>query len=97
MSKETDAILVEIQKEREYQIERWGNQRDDQENAPNDWVAYISHHASRWFTGGFKPYNTNAVNDYRKQMIKVATLAVAAIESLDRLRDNPSTKAPWEV
>lgn len=80
-----DNIINEIKAEREYQIAKWGVEKDDTLNNPNDWVAYISHHSSRWFPGGFRPYSPEVLADFRKQMIKVATLAVAAIESHDRL------------
>lgn len=78
------AILKEISDERERQIKRWGNDTDDTKNEPNDWVAYIAHHSTRWFNGGFAPYDAATVATFRKQMMKVATLAVSAIESLDR-------------
>jgi len=69
-------ILDEIKKEREYQNQKWGNDFDNRNNA-NDWSAYITR------------YNGNASfaetpQEWRKQMLKVATLAVAAIESYDR-------------
>jgi hypothetical protein len=80
------SILEEIDKEREYQRGRWGNTADDTINSPNDFIAYIVHHTGRWFDGGFKPYSSEAVNRFRAQMIKVAALAVAAVESIDRQR-----------
>lgn len=80
-------VYEEIQKEREYQIDKWGNAADDSVNTPNDFVSYIAHHSTRWFVGGFLPYNENDVNKFRTQMIKTAALAVAAVESLDRQRE----------
>lgn len=80
-------VLEEIAAEREYQKEKWGVKADVELNTPNDFVAYIGHHASKWFNGGFTPYNSNVVDEYRKQMIKVAALAVAAIEALDEQRE----------
>lgn len=79
-------ILNEIDAERAYQDGRWGHAADDTKNAPNDWAAYIAHHATRWFTGGFAPYKRGAVDAFRKEMIKAAALAVAAVESVDRQR-----------
>lgn len=78
------SIYDEIKAEREYQKEKWGVEKDDTLNTPNDWVAYIANHSSRWFPGGFRPYSEEVVADFRTQMVKVATLAVAAIESVDR-------------
>lgn len=86
------AILKEISDERDYQESRWGHEADDTKNEPNDWVAYIAHHSSRWFDGGFSPYDGETIANFRKQMVKTAALAVAAIESLDRqVRDNGAT------
>lgn len=79
-------ILREISLERNAQEVKWGNNADDTLNTPNDFVAYISHHATRWFGGGFIPYSEETVNKFRRQMVKVAALAVAAIESVDRQR-----------
>lgn len=80
------SIIEEIVAERLYQDEKWGHEADDKKNTPNDWVAYIGHHASRWFKGGFLPYSEDTVEAFRTQMVKVAALAVAAIESIDRQR-----------
>lgn len=78
------SIFEEISKELDYQERRWGHVTDDTLNSPNDWAAYIAHHSTRWFNGGFPPYPEDTVRSFRSQMVKVAALAVAAIESLDR-------------
>jgi len=80
------AIFAEVEAERARQDVRWGTDVDDARNTPNDWVAYIAHHSTRWFKGGFTPYQPQVVDTFRAQMVKVAALAVAAIESLDRQR-----------
>ena len=49
-------------------------------------MAYIVHYSTNWFNGGFAPYDTATVDEFRVQMIKIAALALAAIESLDRQR-----------
>lgn len=81
-------VLEEIKAEREYQLKKWGDEVDRTINTPNDFAAYIAHHSTRWFKGGFTPYPKNVVDDYRTQMIKTAALAVAAVEALDRQRDD---------
>ena len=81
------SIYDEIKAERDYQKKRWGNDTDDTVNTPNDFMAYISHYGTRWFAGGFAPYPKSVVDNYRKHMIKVAALAIGAIESLDRQRE----------
>lgn len=74
--KSTLALLGDIAAERQYQVQKWGNDFDD-DNTINDWSAYIT------------KYNGNAAfaddkDDQRKQMVKVATLAIAALEAFDR-------------
>ncbi len=88
-------IYDEIKNERDYQKEKWGDEADKTLNTPNDFAAYIAHHSTRWFKGGFTPYPTEAVDAYRTQMIKVASLAIAAIEALDHQR-NTMGKAFFE-
>lgn len=79
-------ILNEIDKEREYQEGKWGNNADDTVNTPNDFVSYVAAYSTKWFPGGFMPYNPKTTDDFRTSMIKTAALAVAAVESIDRQR-----------
>jgi hypothetical protein len=67
-------IWEEIQLERQRQAEKWGGAQHDDHHTANDWIAFIAFHAGR---ASYKA-------DFRAQMIKVAALAVAAIEALDR-------------
>jgi hypothetical protein len=73
-------ILDEVHAERIYQ----GTNAEDVKNGPFEWIAYITHHATRWFPGGFPPYSESTLKTFRKQMITVAALAVAAVEQFDR-------------
>lgn len=82
-----ESIYKEIESEREYQRDKWGLEADDTLNTPSDFMGYISHYGTKWFPGGFRPYKRAVVDSYRKHMIKVAAIAVAAIESLDRQRE----------
>lgn len=66
-------IVAEIVGERKRQDEKWSGFPHD-EYSQLDWIAFIRDHALR----AFKP------NQFRKQMILVAALAVAAIETYDR-------------
>lgn len=81
-------IYDEIKQEREYQEAKWGNDLDDNKNTPWMWAAYIGQYATRWMVGSFLPLKTSVTDEFRKCMIKVATLAIAAIESIDRQREN---------
>lgn len=77
-------IFDEINAEREHQINRWGNAtKDKAQNNFNDWVSYISRYSTTWFPGDFPPYSEETKAAFRKSMIKVAALAVAAIEALE--------------
>lgn len=79
MSKEN--VLAEIGRERIYQDKKWGTDADDKYNGPMQWTGYITYYATSWFAGGYPPYNKEA---FRTAMVKVAALAVAAIEQIDR-------------
>lgn len=83
------SIYAESESELQYQADCWGGSIDTlleidlQHNSPNDFVAYITHHATRWFPGGFPPYSMDTLQTFRKQMVKVMTLAVSAIRWVD--------------
>ena len=78
-------ILDEIGHEREYQVQKWGEHADLHVNTPMDFVGYIAFHSGRWFGGGFRPYTRETLEAFRTQMVKVAALAVAAIQSVDAI------------
>ena len=78
------ALFPLVEDERRYQVTRFGIEDDDRKNMPNDWVAYITHYSTRWFTGGFPPYKDEAYHEFKRCMIKVATLALAAVTWADR-------------
>lgn len=77
-------IINEIETERKYQIAKWGNDMDDR-NTPFNWASYITNYATRDLIGD--PANTDEAK-FRISMVKVATLAVAAIEAIDRKGGN---------
>lgn len=72
-------IIAEIADERGRQDKKWGGPQRDDGHLETDWIEYISEHAHRAERGIF-----------RKQMIRVAALAIAAIESHDRLAAQPT-------
>lgn len=80
-----DYILQDIKNERDYQKLKWGTKVDFEVNQPMDFVGYIAHHSTRWFKGGFAPYSEETLVDFKDQMVKVAAIAVAAIESADAI------------
>jgi len=72
-----NAVLEEIRIEREYQDQQWGTEFDDN-NTLNDWVTYITIYTGQAARMDVPPENQ------RKNMLKAATLAVAAVASFDR-------------
>lgn len=85
-------IYDEIAAERAYQEGLWGNEADDALNTPWMWAAYIGAYATKWMVGSFLPLKRSVTDEFRKCMVKVAALAVAAIQSIDRQRaENGST------
>jgi len=81
-------IYEEIKNERSYQDTKWGHVADDTLNTPWMWSSYIAQYATKWMAGTFLPLSSNTVDDFRKSMVKVASLAIAAIESIDRQRNS---------
>lgn len=67
-------VYQEIQREREHQDAQWGGPEHDDQHTGYDWLEFIE-------------YQTGKINDppsYREGLIKIAALAVAALESYDR-------------
>jgi hypothetical protein len=80
------SIYDEIRAEREHQQKRWGNEVDDTKNTPWMWAAYIAQYATRWMVGSFMPLGRATTDSFRGAMVKVASIAIAAVESIDRQR-----------
>lgn len=72
-----EGIFEEIVKEREYQETKWGTDFDDK-NTVNDWAAYIASYTSKATLIGA------AKSEQRTALLKVASLAVAALQTFDR-------------
>ena len=81
------SVYDEILKERTYQDQKWGHVADDTLNTPWMWASYIANYATKWMAGTFLPLGKNTTDAFRTAMIKVAALAVAAVESVDRQRE----------
>lgn len=85
------AVIRDVQAEREYQLTRgaegklpgqtaWDYTFDDK-NTPNDWAAFIAIYVGR----AVNTSNTDITAEFRKNMVKVAALALAAVEAVDRV------------
>lgn len=85
VSKLTENILLDIREERRHQIacEHGGDTAAfDKNNTQNDWIAYISAYSGRAAQKIARNERENC--NFRENMVKVATLAVAAIEAHDQ-------------
>lgn len=72
-----DTIFQQINDERRYQDTVWGTAFDDK-NTLNDWLQYINQYGSKASKMGVRP------EEQRAMLVKVAALAVAALETFDR-------------
>lgn len=72
-------ILEEIAAERQRQDEKWGGANNDDDHSSHDWTSYIVKHLG--MSGIGDDWNPSL---FRKQMVRIAALAVAAIEWHDR-------------
>lgn len=80
-------VLDAILRERAAQDSQWGGAaHDDKVNYPCDWLSYIDKQIEKSIretapmVTGSKPYNEAT----RARLVKIAALAVAGIESMDR-------------
>lgn len=69
-------IYDDIRNERERQNREWGGPEHDDDHSISDFIAYITKHAGKAVDG--------TVSDQRRQMVRVAALAVAVVEKLNR-------------
>ena len=78
------SIYADIRNERKNQDRKWGGPSHDDCHDEQDWIAYVRRHTDK------------ASYDFRKQMIRVAALVVAAAESYDRKKDKDAERAAKE-
>lgn len=80
-------VFMEIHAERLTQDAQWGGSEHDDRHPPEDWLDFIRKQvdaADSLIGNGEEFESGDAI--YRQRMVKVAALAVAAIETLDRWR-----------
>lgn len=78
-------VYEEIQKEREHQDIKWGGPGEDDLNTDHNWIAYIIKQTGQAVT------RQGDRSNFRQRMIRVAALAVAAIERCDRATEREGT------
>ncbi len=72
-------ILTDVTHERHAQDDKWGGPEHDDTHTAKDWVSYIVEHANRVLE-----YTGQPAAHERKQFVRVAALAIAAVEACDR-------------
>lgn len=92
-------IFQAIEKERTHQDTLWGVEFDDK-NTPNDWVTYMMYYLGQ-ATAMDRETRRFDGKRFREELLKAATLCVAALEAFDRNNgmpprhyDRPITPAP---
>ncbi|OLV19409.1 hypothetical protein [Deinococcus marmoris] len=96
MTGATAGVLAEILAERQRQNAKWGQQDHD----PSTWLMVLAEEVGEAnqavFETLFPTYDKRAAQrgprtlaEYRQELIQVAAVAVAAIESLDRQDQSP--------
>lgn len=73
-------LVKEIAGERQEQDKTWGGPEHDDKHCRSDWINFIIRHLGLAVDDG----TADVSQRFRKQMIRVAALAIAAIESSDR-------------
>lgn len=80
-SKDREGVFDEIHNERNEQDAQWGGESHDDGHTPFDWLNFIEHQIVRAREGSVE----YAI--VRHRLVKIAALAVAGIESIDRCVD----------
>jgi NTP pyrophosphatase (non-canonical NTP hydrolase) len=78
----TDRVLRDINTERRRQDKKWGvpNHR------PFEWIAILGEEFGEVCKAALEVrFDMDAYSDYRKELIEVIAVAVAAVENLDRV------------
>lgn len=81
----TSEVLAQVAQERQRQIDKWGPQN----HAPIEWLAILMEEVGEASKEGLEAHFTKFYADgsykqMRHELIQVAAVAVAMIESLDR-------------
>lgn len=76
---ERDLLFGKISRERARQDEEWGGADHDDSHERSDWVGFIEKQCRLARTASERP-----IDDYESRMVKIAALAIAAIESSRR-------------
>ena len=78
-----DRILDEIRRERDRQDEKYGGPDHDDSHYPGDWCLILSKYLGR---ASAETIDAKPDAAFRDNMIKIAAVAIAATQSLDRIQ-----------
>lgn len=82
-----DEVAAEIQRERDYQDEKWGGPEGDDKRTPAEFAGYIMEYL-------LASTERAARHDIRTRLVKVSALAAAAVEAMDRRTFGEGKKPP---
>ncbi len=80
-------ILNEIVKERKRQDQKWGEQNHE----PVEWMSVLIEEvgeAGKAVLEDRLKHNTNGLHNYREELIQIAAVTIAMIESYDRNKNS---------
>lgn len=85
-----EAIYREVETEREVQIEKYGGRGHDDQHTFNDWIVLSARYATAAaaYPACSEDWRREDSDRFRKNMIRVAALAVAAVEFIDRYEED---------
>ncbi len=76
--------MLEVIAERKRQDRQWGGPEHDDEHGPDDWVRFINRHAAFAIDSVETLHASQGLSEYRRRLVQVAALALAAVKSYDR-------------
>lgn len=76
----TESVLAEVKEHRKFQDQRWGQQDHD----PFFWLAILVEEVGEVAEALVRGQQTSE-RDYRTELLQVAAVAVAAVETWDRV------------
>lgn len=84
-------IIHQVIEERTRQDKQWGGPPHDDYHSRRDWVGFIEEHAERARKSCAKKTGSRSLeakdpDEYRKQLVEIAALAIAAVAAHDRAR-----------
>lgn len=80
-------IFVEVSEERSAQDAQWGGEPHDDGHAPLEWMGFVERQAMGARMALADKPEEDHYGTVRKRLIKIAALAIAGIESIDRCVD----------